>query len=254
MRKLKTFAAFFVLALCVAAFSRTTVLAATGYQANEFSNGEVTVGSTVFKAVSQDSKNSAYKITMTKDGETTELLKDVECEFVTNGKILYYVKKSSKSTSYPYKKVIYKYTISSGKSAKITSGTEYTVCGCSGTYLYYGKQTEEGGINLYAINVKTKKKVHMVDNAGGVAVSGKRVVVDTSSGDLGNYPIYSFKVSGKDKKKIVDGRFLKVDGSKIYYAKVSKDYKQKIYTCSLTGKNKKAVTKWLTEIPSKYFN
>lgn len=220
--------------------------------------GKKKVGDITF-IVKQYQKDSSYyyKIIMKKNGKTKTIEKKMDTSFVTNGEILYYAKEGKKNEDYESMNTIYKYIVKTGKKEKIAAGINYTVCGCSGKYLYCGTNNGADGVDLYAVNVKTKKKKHMTDVVGGVYVSGNRVVTSTNSGDVGNYPIYSFKLNGSHKKKITDGILLSVKKKKIYYGKVKSDGKEKfkVYSCSLTGKNKKALTGWIDwdKVPKEYW-
>ena len=193
------------------------------------------------------------KIVMKKNGRSTTILSGIEAAFVTNGKVLYYSKQTKQIDSYSWKNTVYCYDIKSKKSKKITSGTNYTVRGCSGAYLYYGQDNWGDGVNLYAINIKTKKKKHMVNYVGSVIVSKGKVMTTTNSGDANNNPICVFDLNGSGKKKVAEGRSAVIKKGKIYYVKINlKTRKCKVYQCSLKGKNKKAVTGWLNRVPSKY--
>ncbi|MDO5155475.1 MAG: hypothetical protein Q4D51_05875 [Eubacteriales bacterium] len=195
-----------------------------------------------------------YKIVMKKNGKNKVIAKNTTCAFATDGKTLYYVACGKKVDDYRYQNTIYKYNIKTGKKSKVVSGTDYTILGCSGTYLYCGTDLYAGGVDLYAVHVKTKKKVYMRDCAGSVDYIDNRIVVSTNTGAPGNYPIYSFKLNGTGKKKIADGGMIKTKGKLIYYFVIDeKNWKFKIYTCSATGKNKKAITGWIERIPDEYY-
>jgi len=57
-------------------------------------------------------------------------------------------------------------------------------------------------------------------------------------------------------KKIANGINFQVKKRKLYYYKVKYlsggDCRFKVFRCDLNGKNKKALTKWLEEIPDSY--
>lgn len=195
-----------------------------------------------------------YEIVMKKNGITKIIAKNTTCDFTTNGKLVYYCKIKKKINSYETKNCIYKYDIKTGKKRKILSGRQYTVRGCSGRYLYCGIDEVADGIKLYSYDLKQKKKKYMISIVGSVAVYGNYVVTSTLSGDAGNSPINCFKLNGTGKKKICDGSFLKAEKGKLYYYVVREsDWKNKIYTCSFNGKNKKAITGWIKRIPDKYW-
>lgn len=190
---------------------------------------------------------------MKKNGKSITILKKTTAAFVTNGKDLYYAKQGKKIDEYQYKNTIYKYNIKTKKNTKIVSGTEYTVMGCTGKYLYCGTEQYADGIKLYAFNLKTKKKKYMTNYVGSIFISGNRVITSQNTGAPANLPMYSFKLNGTGKIKIGEGGVLKVQNNRVYYSIVNdRCDKFKIYTCSLTGKNKKAITDWMDTIPSEY--
>lgn len=230
--------------------------AASKYVSNVAIDTKQKVGNVTFVSKQYKVGSSYYcKIIMKKGGKSKTIDKKTTAAFVTNGKILYYAKEGKLIDEYRHKNTIYKYTVKTGKKQKLVTGTDYTVLGCSGTYLYCGTNNGADGVDLYALNIKTKKKKHMIDVVGNVFVSGSRVVTSTNTGDVGNYPIHSFKLNGTGKKKIVDGILLKAKKGKIYYCKVNEaTWKYKVYSCSMTGKSKKALTGWVSEIPAKYYN
>lgn len=195
---------------------------------------------------------------MKKNGKESIIADNANAEFITNGKVLYYSKheKMIDKELYRFQNTIYRYNIKSGKHTKIITGVDYTVCNCSGKYLYYGTDNGPDGVDLYAINLKTKKKRHMVDGVGIVRMSGKRVITDTNTGDAANFPIHSFKFDGSGKKKIADGMLMSArNGKVIYYVcneKILGEYK--VYQCTAKGKNKKALSGWVTDIPVEYMD
>lgn len=212
------------------------------------------VGGTTFVAKRQKVGSEYFsKIIMKKNGKSKILVSKVDGAFVTNGSILYYSKYTKKINDYDWNMAIYSYHIQSGKNVKVVSGRNYTVAGCSGKYLYCGCDNEADGIELYAVDLKTKKKKYMMDVAGGVTVLGGRVLVTMNSGAAGNFPMYLFYEDGSGKKKLADGNLASVKNGKIYYYKYNvKNWKIKVYSCSYNGKNKKVLTGWLDEIPEKY--
>lgn len=208
-------------------------------------------------AFAAERMDSGYgsRIIREKNGESTTILSGVNADFVTNGKILYYSKPIKKINSYSWKNTIYCYNIKTKKSRKIVSGRDYRVCGCSGTYLYCGNDNGADGVNLFAVNVKTKKKKHMVNTVGDVMISNGKVVTRTNTGSVGNYPVHVFNLNGSGKKKIADGCHVTVKKGKIYYSRYNmKTNKVRVYRCTLKGTKKKAVTKWLKQVPSKYLS
>ena len=201
-------------------------------------------------------------IVRTENGVSKTLVRKVDFAYVTNGIYLYYSKPGKKVNTADfgpcYKNTIYRYTIKSGKKQKMASGLRLIPVDAIGKYLYYGQENYADGIDLYSLNIKTKKKNHMVDCVGGMQIGSTRVVTSTNSGDVGNYPIYSFEFDGTKRKKITDGIFLRLRGKTITFAKYKydvnthKDY-YRLYTCTVTAKKKKAITKWIESIPQEYF-
>lgn len=217
------------------------------------------VGGATFVAYTYQSGNTyPAKIVMKKNGKESIIADNTDAAFVTNGKVLYYSKyeKMIDEELYRFQNTIYRYNIKSGKHTKIVTGADYTVCNCSGKYLYYGTNNGPDGVDLYAINLKTKKKRHMADGVGRVRISGKRVITDTCTGDEANLPIHSFKLDGSGKKKIADGMVMSVRNGKVIYYVCSekKPGEHKVYQCTTEGKNKKALTGWVTDIPMEYMD
>ncbi len=201
-------------------------------------------------------------IVRTENGVSKTLLTKVNFAFVTNGIYLYYSKPVKKvaddNFGSSYNNTIYRYTIKSGKSKKLVSGVRYIPMQAIGKYLYYGQENYADGVDLYCINVNTKKKTHMVDVVGGVLIGSTRVVTSTNSGDVGNYPIYSFNFDGTARKKITDGILVNLKGKTVTFAKYKYDSKThkdsfRLYTCTVTAKKKKAITKWIDRIPEEYY-
>lgn len=246
----------FVLLLVLGMIIPVKAEAATKYEVNHAIDSPVKIGKATFTSKQYKIGNQYYyKIVMTKNGKSKTILDRTEAAFLTNGIDLFYVKCGSKINEYEYKKTIYKYHIKTGKKTRIVSGKEFTVCGCSGNYLFCGTDYMADGVEMYSLNLKTKKKKKMVDAVGSVCIANGRVITGTNSGAVDNLPIYSFKLNGSGKVKITDGILLKAEKNKIYYAVVNETYdKYRVYTCSLVGKNKKAISGWSATIPSKYLN
>lgn len=229
------------------------VKAAGKFVSSEAWDSPIKVKGVVFTAKRHQAGPGYTKIIREKDGKSTTILSGVQAAFVTNGEVLFYSKPVEQINSFSWKNTVYCYNIKSKKSRKFVSGRDFVVQGCSGTYLYCGNDNGADGVNLYAVNVKTKKKKHMVDVVGKVKVSNGKVLTTTNSGALGNYPIHVFNTNGSGKKKIADGCFATIKKGKVYYTRWNmKTNKFKVYRCSLKGSNKKAVTKWLSHTPSKY--
>lgn len=246
-----------MMCFCIGGYKQKDVEASSKYELNRASDVIVKKNGISFQATqnnTSDYDDITYRLTMKKKGKTTVITNNSNCSFLTNGKILYYVNKDKKVSDYEYKNTIYKYNITTGKQSKVISGKEYTVAGCNGKYLYCGRDDGPDGIKLYAFNLKNKKKKYMQSVVGEVLVSGQYVATGICAGDADNFPIHIFRANGSGKKKIASGIPLKITKKKLYYAQVNlKTWKQRVYTCSLKGKNKKAVTGWMTQIPKKYY-
>lgn len=231
--------------------------AASKYVANN-SDDTVKVGKTTFKAVYQQIGSAgAYKIVMTKNGKKKTILSKVDYGFATNGTLLYYSKVKTLNEYEPVTHTIYCLNLKTGKSKKIVSGKECFVMHCNGKYLYYRTgYYMDADVKLNVINLKTKKRESVSDGGGMFEFCGKRFITCTFVTDVSNVPIYSCNLDGSGKKKIADGIFLKIKNNKVYYARITYSTntdEYKVYSCSNTGKNRKALTGWLNSIPSKYY-
>lgn len=250
----KVFCGLMAAVLLIGLQAPVPVEAAGKFVSSEAWNSPVKVKGAVFTAERYPAGPGYSKIIRKKDGKSTTILSGVQSEFATDGDVLFYSKPVKQINSFSWKNTVYCYNIKSKKSRKIVSGRDFVVQGCSGRYLYCGNNNYADGVNLYAVNVKTKKKKHMVDVVGKVVVSNGKVLTTTNSGAVGNYPIHVFNLNGSGKKKIADGCHATIKKGKVYYSRWNmKTNKFKVYRCSLKGSGKKAVTKWLSRTPSKYF-
>lgn len=250
----KIFCGLMAAVLLIGLQAPVPVEAAGKFVFSETQDSSVKVKGAVFTAERYLTGPGYSKIIRKKDGKSTTILSGVDAGFATDGDVLYYSKPVKQINSFSWKNTVYCYNIKLKKSRKIVSGRDFVVQGCSGRYLYCGNNNGADGVNLYAVNVKTKKKKHMVNTVGKVVVSDGKVLTTTNSGALGNYPIHVFNLNGSGKKKIAEGCHATIKKGKIYYARWNmKTNKFKVYRCSLKGNNKKAVTKWLSRTPSKYF-
>lgn len=116
----------------------TVAEAKSKYVSNRAIDTEQKIGNISFVA-RQYQVGTSYccKIIMV-DGNKTETMIDMNTTsaFVTNGEILYYVKRGKSVNEYQYKNTIYKYRVKTGEKEKVITGINYTVLGCSGRYLY----------------------------------------------------------------------------------------------------------------------
>lgn len=242
-----------VLAAGILLTSAIPALAAT-YKANQAVDTTMTFKNLSFVArqyrVGYDYQ---YKLLMTKNGKTSTIATRTTCAFVSNGSVLYYVKRGKSPTQdYSFKNTIYRYLVKTGKKTRLASGKDYTVVQASKNYLYMGNDENADGVRLYAYNLKTKKKRFMRSTAGKVCVGKTRVAADTNSGAVGNYPIYTFTLSGTGRIRIANGILLKAKGNQVYYYRYQNSGKFRVYRCDWKGKHKKAVTGWVNEIPAEY--
>ena len=254
-----------LLALAACALAVCCMLGAPGqaqaaaYQSSRAVDVTTTVAGKTFEAVQYQNDKGWYvcQITMTQNGSTKTLVDGADAAFVTNGKYLYYAKVTAKlDDGWSYKQKIYRLTITSGAKKKLASGINYIPAAAYGSYLYYGSDQGPEGINLYAMNVKTKKKRHMVDVVGSVKCGSGRVVTTTNTGDAGNYPMNVFKKDGNKRKMFAKGFGAKIKGKKIIFGKLRYQdgghIQFRVYKCSLSGKGKKAITDWLDKYPEEY--
>ncbi len=225
------------------------------YSSNQVVDRKVTVnGVSVISKQYKVGNDYRYKIIISKNGKAIEAIKNTRAEFTTDGKILYYLKRGKSVNTWQHRYIIYRYSISTQKEKRLLSGIEYTVMGCSGRYLYYGRDNEADGVDVYALDTKNGKKKRMIDGVGQLYVSGGRAITEMNTGAVGNVPIHSFCLNGSREKKIVDGILLKAQKGKITYAKVSeKTWKYKIYECTVDGEERNALTGWLDRIPDSYY-
>lgn len=252
-KSLRSLAIIILASFCVGIYLQKDVQASNKYEVNHASDVTFKKNGISFTTKLNDTSNYTYDLIMKKKNKKTIITKKSNCTFLTNGKILYYVTQDQELSDYQYKNTIYKYNIATGKRTKIISGTDYTVEGCKGKYLYCGRDEGADGVVLYALNLKTGKKKYMRSGVGYIITSGQYVVTSTNAGDAGNYPIYVFKANGNGKKKVANGGPLEVKKNKLYYSRYNVyTNKVRIYKCSLNGKNKKPVTGWLTQLPKKY--
>lgn len=222
-----------------------------------YSNEPLKIAGRSFQMESNQEENAnGYRLVMISHGKKKVIASNCFYEYLTNGKVIYYVVQGKKVSDYEYRNTIYRYDIASQKKKKIIAGTEYTIRACNGRYLYCGNDRGAEGVDLYALNLKTGKKKFMTDGVGTVCLAGKKVVTDTNSGDAGNFPINVFKQNGTGKKLIAMGAGIKIKGNKINYLVIKYDkneIKQKIYSCDFNGKHKKVLSGWLKTIPESYW-
>lgn len=197
-----------------------------------------------------------YEIFMIKNGVKKTILSDTTQVFYTDGKTIFYEGLGDGGWDAD-KRILYKYSIETGKNEKLISGAGYSIKGCTDKYVYFcGKYNpKEETSKLYVLNVKTKKKKYITKHAQYVNFTKDRVITGDESGVAYNGPIYSFKYDGSGKKKIATGCAVKTKGNTVYYQKLdAKRWLFKVYSCTSKGKKRKALTRWLKydKIPKKY--
>lgn len=182
-----------------------------------------------------------------KNNRWIKILKKVNINYVANDKYIFYSKvyKNDRANR-TYDSHIYRYNITTKKSTKIISGEEAEVWQCHGNYLYYGLAGSigEGEQRLKIYNLKTKKNKSLYKYAGSMQIAENRLLIKTVEGaGNNNRTSFLFHLNGSGKVKLPDSIYVRIKNKKVYYARVNDPtvgYYQK-YTCSLNGKNQKAV-------------
>lgn len=132
-------------------------------------------------------------------------------------------------------------------------------------YLYYEKDRLDDPecIDFWALNLKTNKAKRICANKTVVARSGSYVVLMPNTGAVMPLKCIVYNLNTKKSKTLTNNCLgAAISGKKIYYAetssnKVTNNYKIRIYSCSLSGSGKKAISKSFTgnycyNITSKY--
>lgn len=202
--------------------------------------------------------STAYRITESKGGSAKTLATDVKYRFITNGHYMFY-SKNLRSKQYVKdigtsldKYALYQLDLVTGKSVRLATGPELTPFDCSGSVLYYGPYKSLYGADLYAMNLKTKKKTLMVSGVRDATYSNGYVITAPHHNVGINLPVYSFKANGKGKKKIATAMEVRVIKKRVYYIVIDNSGKHpypnsyRKYSCTLRGKGKKAMTSWDT--------
>jgi hypothetical protein len=223
---------FALLLVCLLAVTKTKVQAAATYVTNNTSS-VVEAGGAKFEA-KESYKNGVYryKIVMKATGKSGDLStgKDKKAvtlatgttyNFATNGTLLFYSKYGKKAGlseygGYNYINTIYCLNIKTGKKTVIAKGKNFTVENCNGTYLYCGPDNSCDGIDLYAVNLKTKAKRHMVSGISSVIFYGKKTIAVPNTENGLNIVAYIFNQSGTGKTKIGSVHRLSLINGKIY--------------------------------------
>jgi hypothetical protein len=202
---------------------------------------------------------TAYRLYITIDGNRELLVDDTRYSYISNGSEIYYIKLGTYIKDCDidslYKTSVYRYRIADKSEQKIASSTGLDFRQCAKTnyiYLTYQKKNfiwDQYGLFVLDISKGKLKKLGN-NNQNSVAVYKNRVVVYESGGDICNVNIYSYKLNGTDKKYIANAQFDHIKKGMIYFIKTKSSKTGLLYRgyrCSMLGKKKKAVTKWLKE-------
>lgn len=164
---------------------------------------------------------------------------------------------SLKTTSNKKAKIIY-YDFDKSKDYTVAKIKVDNLAECNGKFLFYYKNMDQGGGELWRLNISTKKKKKIDDQVAYIKYSDGRYIFGPESGDSSKTPVYLMKKDGTGKKKICEAIGAGIYKKKVYY-KLDYGYKNgkylvKIYRCDFNGKNKKALTKKIPydKVPDKY--
>ena len=135
-------------------------------------------------------------------------------------------------------------------------------------YLYFqaGREDDPECQDFYSLNLKTKKMKRIVSSVSVRSCYNQYVVLLLDGGDLYPLPCYVYNAKTRKAKKISDNCIKAViSAGRIYYAETAaKNYevkqngwKTRIYSCSLSGKDKKAksgyfISSGCEQLTSKY--
>ena len=129
---------------------------------------------------------------------------------------------------------------------------------CNGKYLFYYKNIDQGGGQLWKLNLSSRKRRKIDDYIAYIKYGDGRYLLGPVSGDVSPTPIYIMKKNGTGKKKICKAIGANIYKKKVYYIKYCGNDKGKILakvcSCDFNGKNKKNLTKkmYYNDIPEKY--
>lgn len=199
--------------------------------------------------------DNAYELMITDSDETRTLVNNVEMEGLTNGEFVIYSKKGfvERENDHAPKidtfNKIYAMNLKTGKRKLITSGWGFIPIACKGKYLYAGCDDAMSGVKLYSVDIATKRKVFMRDNAdrSNLSFGNGRVLVSNHRNDPDNYPIYIFNENGKGGKKIANGMEGIIKDGMVYYATIrftEEGEQYKTYRCDFEGNQREDVTGW----------
>lgn len=162
------------------------------------------------------------------------------------GNYLYFVKKTKSG-----KQGIYGYNLISGKVKFIKTGKYIKLFETDYPRIYYGQAVnyeadQEGCYNLYALDLKSRKKSFIEGNVGEMRIVGENFLTLGHKTHAINTELNRFNMDGSGKKHICDAVYYYIYASKVYYyALVEEDGKEavmKYYTCDFDGKNVTEIT------------
>ena len=239
------------------------VKAQVAYKSTRAWDSPVTIGKKKFYTERIQTWSGRYTSRVVKEeaGIRTVIATDTGASILTNGRYLFYSSYVGETyDSYGEKLnkyALYRRDLKTGKETKIAVDAELAARACSGTYLYISiTRAFPYDTDLYALNLKTKKKRFMTHNVGQVAYKSGRVITKGISGDASNTPLCTYSKNGTGKKTITKALSFALKGNKIYYTVVkysSGSVSYRTYTCSLAGKSKKAITGWEAAYPSRFY-
>lgn len=223
------------------------------------------VGGKTFKAASNTVPGTGtplkYTLTVSEGGKTRTLAKDVYWNFLTNGRYVFYAKGGKWYGPGVYKRMhtLYRLDLNTGKKKRVAKGVNCYADACNGKYLYYATGMVEGvGGQLRALRLSTWKSRLVGKGLCGTVCSGKRIVARQASQNTG-YAVYSFGQSGSGKKTLAKSvADCKVKGGKLVYMEcrvstsAGTSTRYRVARCALTGKGRKALSKWSTDWSGTY--
>lgn len=174
----------------------------------------------------------------------------------TNGKNFIYVLNGATSDQ---PKEIRCYSWETSSSREIARTKISSLVACNGKYLFYTVKSKDGSLPLYRLTLSSGKTKKIIPDANVVKYgNGKYLAWRKTGASRLNSQLYVMKKDGTGVKKISKVMSAAFYKKKIYYkrfiSKKGRDIYVKIYSCNLTGKNKKALTKKikLNKVPARY--
>lgn len=248
------------LAMAPAAYAAAFVAATPSYSGSS-TTYQAAAGGATFRTTGTYvyGEGTVYNLTMTKNGVTKTIARNVEGQFITNGKYLFYAKRGARVTSDTSsqqwmwncrKNTIYRMKVKSGAKKKVVKGTDFVPHGYYKGYLYYGKRPAAASDvhSLYARKVKGGKARKLAGSTYDGICGGRVVCHEWTNANTG-MPLYTYKKNGKGKKTIEKSACsfaIKIKGKRIVYLKQSGNM-YRAYSCKSNGKGKKALSGWSSD-------